>query len=99
MPLPLMKPLDHKAQAALPYCLAGVASGLAFWVWGSSLGWDFSHLSVYVLFPLLGLLAFSIMWSHYMVGALKNNLLRGTDLTHFFRYSEYVVLAAILLHP
>jgi len=69
------------------------------YVWGSSNAWHLAHLSIYQIFPVLGLLAFSIMWSHYMTGFFRKNLLKTVNLESYFRYTGYVVLLAILLHP
>lgn len=83
----------------MPWVLTSAVSVLALYVWGSSLEWQFSGLSVYQLFPVLGLLAFSIMWSHYMAGAMKKTFLEGADLQRYFDWTGYVVLVAIVLHP
>ena len=69
------------------------------YVWGQSFQWKWHALNSLLLFPVLGLLAYSIMWSHYMVGAVKHTVLRGLDLARYFRYTSYAVLIAILLHP
>jgi hypothetical protein len=48
----------------------------------------------------LGLLAFSIMWSHYMAVALRTYLnLDRQVLAGFFRLTGYAVLVLICLHP
>lgn len=77
-----------------------IASIVAFSAWGTTYGWKFTPLSPYQLFPLLGLLAFSIMWSHYINGALRE--LAGIDrsaLGLYFKLTSYVVLSLICLHP
>lgn len=62
---------------------------------------DFSgSLSVYVVFPLFGLLAFTLMIAHVLVGAA--GMLSGLDmrkLQRYYTYTSVVVLAGILLHP
>ena len=83
----------------IPWILTGLVSAIAIYVWGHSFAWDTRAINAYQFFPLLGLLGFSIMWSHYMVGRLKRSVLRGTDLKQYFRYTGYAVLAAIVLHP
>jgi hypothetical protein len=55
--------------------------------------------NVYILFPLFGLLAFSIMWCHYVMGALLRVRKDPTKLARYFRYTGYIVLACLLLHP
>lgn len=56
--------------------------------------------SLYNLFPILGLVAFSLMWTHYVLGALRRYYKLPSSALH--RYSQitgYAVLVAILLHP
>lgn len=83
----------------LPWSLTSVVVLLGIYVWANSFSWHFNALSTYTFFPVLGLLAFSIMWSHYMVGALRHNFLRGADLRDFFKWTGYAVLLLIVLHP
>lgn len=57
-------------------------------------------LSAYDIFPLLGLGAFSLMWTHYVLGSLRRlwGIEKQANET-YFRYTSIVVLAMILLHP
>lgn len=82
-----------------PWLLAVIVSALAIGTWGHSFGWRLGAINSYQFFPVLGLVAFSLMWTHYVIGALKNNLFEGIDLAKYFRYTGYIVLIAILLHP
>ena len=82
-----------------PWSLSSLVAILALYVWGHSFAWQFSAISAYQFFPVLGLLAFSIMWSQYMVSFLSENVLQETKLSNYFRYTGYVVLGAIVLHP
>lgn len=81
----------------------GVSLGavlLAIFAWGMSYDWEISSLSTYQLFPLFGLLAFSLMWGHYVAAALRLHF--GIDkavLKQYFEVTSLAVLAAILLHP
>lgn len=69
-------------------------------VWGESLEWQFSGLSTYQVFPVLGLLAFGLMWGHYIIAALRLYLRLERSVTaQYFQLTSMVVLAAILLHP
>lgn len=83
----------------LAWTLATVVTVLAIYVWGSSFAWQVSSISAYTFFPVLGLIAFSIMWSHYMVGVLRRTLLHGAPLHQYFRWTGYIVLVMIVLHP
>jgi hypothetical protein len=77
-----------------------VAAVLAFTAWGQGFSWQFSALSTYMIFPLFGLLAFSLMWSHYIVAAGRefHGLDRKTT-AQYFEITSLVVLAAICAHP
>lgn len=73
---------------------------LAVIAWGSTYHWHLLPLSTYLVFPLLGLLAFSIMWSHYIAGALRKlyDLPQGV-LSGYFEATSLAVLVLICLHP
>lgn len=73
---------------------------LAILFWGHDYHWQLIPVNNYVLFPLLGLLAFSLMWAHYMAGALRQWL--GLDravLRSYFETTSSAVLVLICLHP
>ncbi len=56
--------------------------------------------SVYRLFPLLGLLAFSTMWGHYVVGAVRVYSGAESALTKTYSsFTHWFVFVCILLHP
>lgn len=79
--------------------LTALACTLALFVWGASNEWHLAHLSLYQIFPVLGLLAFSIMWSQYMIEAAKNLKPSLPDIRTFFTRTSWAVLVLILLHP
>lgn len=73
---------------------------LAVVAWGQGYDWELAGLSTYQLFPLFGLLAFSLMWSHYIAAALRQYLQADrAALKQYFEVTSLAVLAAILLHP
>ena len=72
---------------------------VALAVWGASNDWQLLHLSLYQVFPVLGLLAFSIMWSQYMVEAVRNIRPQLPDIRSFFSRTSWAVLVLILFHP
>lgn len=83
------------ATAALTTLVVGLC-GLA---WAQSIRGDVGR---YDMFALLGLLAWSLMWLHYVSGSLKRYLGLAADTTVLKRYFEvtsYMVLVLILLHP
>ncbi len=82
------------------WLLGLVACLLSIIAWGDSLSWQLTPLSAYLVFPLLGLLAYGLMWSSYVIGTLRD--LFGLPDAHFTTYLKVVgwaVLALICLHP
>src|SRR5688572_13852910 len=81
------------------YFVSLSVSILAVIAWGGYYGWTL-NLSLYQIFPLFGLLAFSIMWSHYIAGFSRRLLGYGSEaLADFYARTAAVVLGLILLHP
>lgn len=61
---------------------------------------EFSAMSPYEIFPLLGLIAFSLLWCVYIVDAASKYLeADGRSLQRYFNVTGYFILAAILAHP
>ncbi len=82
------------------WSLSALVVLLAFLGWGQGLHWQFGHLSVYSFFPLLGLMAFSIMWSHYIISAARQHfLIDKSVLKTYIEVTGWIVLILILLHP
>ncbi len=94
-----MTTLPYRVASSVPWIVTSAVSLLAVYVWGASFSWQPSAINAYGLFPVLGLLGFSIMWSHYMVGEMDRAFHRSVDRTSYFRITGYIVLAVILLHP
>lgn len=93
-----MKPA--KLLPPLAWTLVGAVAALAVTAWGSDLGWQLLPFSAYLWFPVLGLLAFSLMWTHYVMAALRD--MTKTDrsvLQPYFKYTGYAVLFLICMHP
>jgi hypothetical protein len=73
---------------------------LAIIVWGQHLRWHIIGSSTYLLFPIFGLVAFSLLWSQYISSATRQYFkLDRAALASYFKVNGYLVLAAILLHP
>jgi hypothetical protein len=85
--------------ALLPRLITAAAIILAVLVWGESINWHFGGLSMYQIFPLLGLIAYSTLWAQYVAGFLHQTMLKSAKLTAYFRSTGYIVLIAIVLHP
>ncbi len=82
------------------WALSLVVLILAIYVWGQSLSWQIFAVPTYQLFPVFGLVAFSLMWVHYIVSALRQYFGIDRSVTAFyFEVTSWMVLAAILLHP
>ncbi|HSX14822.1 MAG TPA: hypothetical protein VLE72_02835 [Candidatus Saccharimonadales bacterium] len=96
-----MQPLDKSQKlVAFAWTLSASVVILAFVAWGSGLRWDLTAINAYSLFPLFGLLAFSLMWSHYVASVARQVLkLDHQVLKRYFDLTSLVVLALILLHP
>lgn len=90
----------RKYFSLVAWIISLIVVGLAFVVWGSGLNWDLSRVGNYTLFPLLGLVAFSLMWAHYIVSSMRQYLgLDREQVGRYFEITSMVVLVAILLHP
>lgn len=86
--------------STIGWLLTTLVLGLAIIAWGQSFDWNFQSLSIYMIFPVFGLIAFSTMWSQYVVAALQRPLgASGASLRTYFGATGFIVLAAILIHP
>lgn len=74
-----------------------IALALAAW---SQIRLTGRPLDAYDIFPLFGLMAFSLMWTHYVTGAVRRLArLDGRPLRRYFRITSSIVLVLLLLHP
>lgn len=84
----------------IAWLLVTIVSVLAISAWGSYFQWHIFPISTLQLFPVLGLLAFSIMWTHYIIVFLKSRWSIDKSITaKYFQWTGYAVLALICLHP
>lgn len=82
------------------WLLSGSVVFLAVAAWYETSGLRAGSISLYRIFPLLGLVAFSLMWVHYVMSALRQKLNIDSDaLNKYFETTSFLVLLAILLHP
>ncbi|HSX44971.1 MAG TPA: hypothetical protein VLF39_02570 [Candidatus Saccharimonadales bacterium] len=82
------------------WLLSLITVGVAVVAWGQSLLWNYKLLSIFTIFPLLGLTAFSLMWCHYIVAASRQLLGVEKSAVHkYFEVTSLIVLLLILLHP
>jgi hypothetical protein len=89
-----------KSLQAFAWGLSIVVCVIAVMAWLPSLHGRFSSISSYKLFPLFGLLAFSLMWAHYIVAGLRVFFgIPKEVLANYFEVTSLAVLAVLLLHP
>lgn len=75
-----------------------VAASIAAWL--QVRGTEISQYSIYDIFPLFGLLAFGLMWSHYVNGALRRYWkVEKKKGDMYWLVSTSLVLVLIVLHP
>ncbi len=71
---------------------------LSFIAWGQTVNWSLGSLTAYQWFPLLGISAWLVMWTHYITGYVR--LKSGVEKNEkYSRISGFFVLAFLLLHP
>ncbi len=82
------------------WSLALIVTLLSILAWGVYRKWNITPYSSYTLFPLLGLIAFGLMWTHYIMGTIRD-LLKVNEkvLKPFYAWTGYAVLLLICLHP
>lgn len=69
---------------------------LLFWL--DTYNWSLKAVSAVTIFPLLGIWAWSIMWTHYFLGGVRL-LTGGEKYALYTKITGYSVLALIVLHP
>ena len=69
---------------------------LSFIVWVTHT----SDFTIYTIFPVLGLIAFGLIWTHFVYGAVRKYLgLKANPGSSYMTISMGIVLALIILHP
>lgn len=97
---PLSMSNKSRLSHIIAWSLVTIVCFVAIISWGGFYQWHLWPLPVYQLFPLLGLLAFSLMWTHYMMSALRTRWsIKKEVLSNYFRWTSHAVLALICLHP
>ncbi|KKU22496.1 MAG: hypothetical protein UX31_C0001G0014 [Candidatus Nomurabacteria bacterium GW2011_GWA1_46_11] len=86
----------HKTWLAV---FALVAVGLPVWTRVGSLGWQSRPDIIPNLFPVFGLLAFSLLWLHALSGVFEPWLRRQINFDKFVDSTSLVILISIILHP
>lgn len=84
----------------LAWVLTAASVGAAFVAWASTWRWHLTGLTVYQIFPIFGLIAFSTMWCQYVISAVGTvSRAERNTFRQYFRVTGFMVLAAIMLHP
>ncbi|HXH04879.1 MAG TPA: hypothetical protein VNI82_00435 [Candidatus Nitrosotenuis sp.] len=79
------------------WSLGALVTIIGLLAWSQRLGGEFT---LYTFFPLLGILAFSLMWTHYISGTLRRiSNQKMSALRTYFQVTSGIVLVLILLHP
>jgi hypothetical protein len=86
-------------KARYAYGLSAVVAAVAFTAWAQGLRWNFGHITTYKLFPLLGLMAWSLLWSMYIVNFFKRRFGGKDQLKPYFQKLRLIVICLIVLHP
>lgn len=85
---------------ALAWFLSGLVAAVAFVAWGWGVNWQFNRLSNYSFFPLVGLLAFSLMWIKYVMGFIRRRLgVEQGQLRQYYSLMNLLIVVALVLHP
>ncbi|MDQ3065254.1 MAG: hypothetical protein M3Q36_03205 [bacterium] len=80
--------------------ITALLCGLSILVYGQSINWSLDRLTSYKLFPLFGLLAFSVFLSHYLVSVKRQYLgIPKIAVKDYFITSSLIALGFLLLHP
>lgn len=82
----------------LPWLISTIVLFLAFMGWGQDLSWQFTDLTAYQLFPLFGLIAFSLMWVHYAVDFIQR-FVKSKIAESYLPTTRYIVFFSLLMHP
>lgn len=92
--------LSEKGINRLAWGLVALTTILSVVIWGQNINWNLARASNYKLFPLFGLLAFGLMWGHYVVAAARvSSGLSSATTEKYFEITSFMVLVLILSHP
>lgn len=90
---------SHRTLYLATALLTTLVLGLSFLAWLQGVR---GNVGRYEFFPLLGLMAFGLMWMHYVSGSLKRYVGLANEravLRKYFTVTSVIVLGLILLHP
>ena len=96
-----MQVFVRKHISFIAWTLALAVTMAGFVAWAQHHSWQLIGISNYQLFPLFGILAFSLMWCHYMIGGIKAgfNIQDAKVDKRYFEVTAGIVLLALFIHP
>jgi hypothetical protein len=91
--------MTQKNYTILVWTMLVVTVSIGLIAWGQTVDWQLSSLTPYQWFPLFGILAWLIMWTHYGSGyfRIKNHELKKPK--YYAGLTGWIVLACLFLHP
>lgn len=98
----MIRAIISKRPALFAFGILGLTWLTAVTVWFQSTtdAFSVSDIGPYDFFPLLGLMAFSALWSSYVVSAgAKYFDVEKKKVSLFHKINAYAIIALILLHP
>lgn len=90
---------QSKLSTYLPWLLFTIVIIVPFVFWFDRLGWRSKAITELTFFPILGIWAWGIMWTHYAYGALRIVFGDLAKNRFYSRLTNILVLALILIHP
>lgn len=94
-----MDETTNKSGRLIPWLLFVIVTIVPFLAWSYTRSWNYESLTLITIFPLLGLWAWGIMWTHYAYGGLRLVFPSLQKNKTYSKLSGALVLALILLHP
>ena len=89
-----------KVASPFAWGISAFVALLAVTAWGQDLRWQFSGLSTYRIFPLFGLMAFSLMWAMYVIGFLRRRFrVAAEKISSYYKIMPQLIFGFIMLHP
>ncbi|MDP4001425.1 MAG: hypothetical protein Q8P69_00020 [bacterium] len=64
-----------------------------------NMSWTLNSFLIFNLFPIFGLLAFTLLWLHAISGAFESWLRKYIDFDQFVQNTSILILVSIILHP
>lgn len=91
--------MTQRAYNNFSWLLLGIVLLLGAFGWLDFSSWQIDRVFGLAVFSLLGLWAWLIMWTHYILGAIRVSQPGLHKAKYYTPVTEFFVLACILLHP